>query len=56
VTAVKLRKDSGENLRGEEVEELLKKPSDFAPGWFRVDPNFAPREATRSFERLLATR
>ncbi len=37
----------------DQVEVLLKTPSYFAPGWFRVDPNFAPLWGNPRFERLV---
>ena len=38
----------------DQVEVLLKTPSYFAPGWFRVDPNFAPLRGNARFERLVS--
>jgi serine/threonine-protein kinase len=37
----------------DQIEVLLKTPSFFAPGWFRVDPNFAPLRGNLRFERLV---
>jgi hypothetical protein len=37
----------------DQAKVLLKTPSYFAPGWFRVDPNFAPLRGNQRFERLV---
>jgi hypothetical protein len=45
----------GENTKAlDEIETLLKAPSYFGPGWFRVDPNFAALRGNPRYERLVS--
>lgn len=38
------------------LELLLKIPSDFSPGWLRIDPTFDPLRGRPRFQRLVAAR